>query len=124
MQTVKTKTFQSIIVGIAGLMAFSVFLLSIHAKDIIQYRELMGSNRTEYRSTNGDISDKATSELHDHVDKQVLKTFAKTFGDGFTISRGREDEYTPELEKDPGILGRLEEKLLLWRIYASLPFAI
>lgn len=120
MQTAKTKMFQSFIVAIAGFIAFSVFLLSIHAKDIVQYRELMYAARVEYR----DISEKAAGELHDHVDKQVLKSFAKSFGDTYTASRGREDDYTPEFEKDPGLWGRIEETFLLWRIYASLPFAM
>lgn len=112
--------FQGFIVGIASFIAFSVFLLSIHAKDILQYRELMNANRVEYHN----IGEKAAGELHDHVDKQVLKTFAKTFGDGVTASRGREGDYTPMFEEDPGLLGRLEETFLLWRIYASLPFAV
>jgi hypothetical protein len=120
MQPVKTKMFQSFIVGIAGLIAFSVFLLSVHAKDVFQYRELMNANRIEYR----DIGEKAVGELHDHVDKQVLKSFSKTFGDGFAISRGREDDYTPEIEEDPGLLGRLQETFLLWRVYATLPFVV
>ncbi len=120
MQTAKTKKFEGLIVGIASIIAFSVLLLSIHAKDIVQYRELMNATRVEYH----DLSEKAVSELHDHVDKKVLKTFAKTFGDGITITRGREDDFTPALEKDPGILGRIEETFLLWRVYASLPFAV
>lgn len=120
MKTAKTKIVQSFIVGMASFIALSVFLLSIHAKDVVQYRELMAANRIEYH----DISEKAASELHDHVDKQILKTFAKTFGDNYTISRGRESDYTPHLEEDPGLLARLQEKLLIWRVYASLPFAV
>lgn len=120
MQTAKTKMFQGFIVGIASFIAFSVFLLSVHAKDIVQYRELIDANRVEYHT----ISEKATGELHDHVDKQVLKTFAKTFSDGFTVSRGREEDYTPTLEEDPGLLGRIQETFLLWRVYASLPFMV
>lgn len=112
--------FQGLIVGVAGFIAFSVFLLSVHAKDLVQYRELMNANRVEYH----DIGEKAVGELHDHVDKQVLKTFAKTFGDSMTASRGREDDYAPELEQDPGLLARIHETFLLWRVYASLPFAI
>ena len=119
MQTAKTKIFKGVIVGIASLVAFSVLLLSVHAKDLVQYREFMNA-RVEYR----DISEKSFGELHDHIDKQVLKTFSKTFGDGITISREREDNFTPSLEKDPGILARLEEKFLLWRVYVSLPFAV
>lgn len=120
MQTAKTKMFQGLIVGLASFIAFSVLLLSVHAKDLVQYRELMNAARIEYR----DIAEKSTGELHDHIDKQVLKTFSKTFGDGITISREREDNFTPVLEKDPGILGRIEEAFLLWRVYASLPFAV
>ena len=120
MQTAKTKIFQSFIVSIAGVMALSVLLLSVHAKDIVQYRELLNASRIEYH----DIGEKATGDLHDHVDKQVLKTFAKSFGDNYTMSRGREENYMPETEKDPGLIGRLEEKFLMWRIYASLPFVV
>jgi len=120
MQTAKTKIFKGIIVSVASFIAFSVLLLSVHAKDLVQYREFISAARVEYRV----IAEKSTGELHDHIDKQVLKTFSKTFGDGITISRGREDDFTPALEKDPGILARLEEKFLLWRVYASLSFAI
>lgn len=120
MQTAKTKMFQGFIVGIASFIAFSVLLLSLHAKDVFQYRELLNVNRVEYH----DIGEKAVGELHDHVDKQVLKTFSKTFGDSFAVSRGREDDYTPDLEEDPGLLGRLQETFLLWRVYATLPFAV
>ncbi len=124
MQTAKTKIFQSLVVGIACVVAFSVFLLSVHAKDVVQCRELTNPGRVEYHAASSDVTDKAISELHDHVDKQVLKTFAKSFGDNYTMSRGREENYVPEVEKDPGILGRLEETFLMWRIYASLPFAV
>lgn len=124
MQTAKTKLFQSLIVGVASMLAFSVFLLSVHAKDIVQYRELMNPGRVEYHAASSDVTDKAMSELHDHVDKQVLKTFSKTFGDSYTMSRGREENYVPEAEKDPGLLGRLEEQFLMWRVYTSLPFAV
>lgn len=124
MQTAKIKIFQSFIVGIASVVAFSVFLLSVHAKDVFQYRELTNPGRVEYHAASADITDKAASELHDHVDKQVLKTFAKSFGDNYTMSRGREENYVPEIEKDPGLLGRLEETFLIWRVYASLPFVV
>ncbi len=120
MQTAKTKLSQRIIIALAGLVAFSVLLLSVHAKDLVQYRELANLGRVEYR----DISEKAAGELHDHVDKQVLKTFAKTFNDNYTTSRGREGDYMPTTEEDPGILGRLQETILMWRIYASLPFVV
>lgn len=120
MQIAKTNIVQWFVIGLAGCIAFAVFLLSLHAKDLVQYREFMNVTRVEYH----DIGEKAASELHDHVDKQVLKTFAKSFGDNYTVSRGREDDYTPEFEEDPGLLGRLEETFLLWRVYASLPFAI
>lgn len=120
MQSIKTKTIQSFVVGVASVMAFSVLLLSVHAKDLVQYREPLNMTRVEYH----DISDKASGDLHDHVDKQVLKTFAKSFGDNYTMSRGREENYMPETEKDPGLIGRLEERFLMWRIYTSMSFAI
>lgn len=124
MKTVKTKMLQSCIVGLAGIIAFSVLLLSVHAKDVFAYRELINQGRVEYHTASGDVSEKAASELHDHVDKQVLKTFGKTFSDNITVSRGREGDYTPDTEQDPGLLGRLEETFLMWRVYASLPFTV
>ena len=120
MQTVKTKIIQQFILNFAGIMAFSVLLLSVHAKDVFLYRELLHASKSGYH----DIGEKAASELHDHVDKQVLKTFTKTFSDNLTISRGREEDYAPSHEQDPGIIGRVQETFLLWRIFASLPFAI
>lgn len=101
------------------LLAFSVFTISVHAKDLIRYTDAGVASKVEFR----DITDKAVKELHDHVDKQVLKTFAKTFNDGYTVMRLRED-YDHAASDDPGLWGRFHETLLFWRVFASLPFAL
>lgn len=120
MQKFKTNIYEYFIVGIASFIAISVFLLSVHAKDIFHYQELISTANVRYDK----ISEKAASELHDHVDKQVLKSFSKSFGDTMAVSRSREQNYTPSHEEDPGLLARIQETLLIWRIYASLPFSV
>lgn len=116
----KTNIYTSFVVSLASFIALSVLLLSLHAKDLVRYGDLAYARTTEYR----DLSEKASGELHDHVDKQVLKAFGKTAGDGFTLSRGRDDTFTPDAEEDPGLLTRIHEHLLMLRVFASLPFAV
>lgn len=120
MKTVKTNIYSSLVIGLASFIALSVFLLSLHAKDLVRYGDLAYARTTEYR----DLSEKASGELHDHVDKQVLKAFGKTAGDGFTLSRGRDDTFTADTEEDPGLFVRIHEQFLMFRVFASLPFAI
>lgn len=104
--------------ALACLLTVGVLAVSLHAKDIIKYGDTTAAKQVEFR----DISDKAAKELHDHVDKQILKSFAKAFSDGSLVARTRED--TPDImEDDPGLVGRFTEHLLLWHIYATLPFS-
>lgn len=113
------KLKQHFTVGLAFLLAFCVLTVSVHAKDIVKYGDAALAKAIDFR----DITDKAVKELHDHVDKQVLKSFAKTFSDGSINARTRED--TPDIiEDDPGLMSRFTEHLLMWHVYATLPFSV
>lgn len=110
---------KSFTIALAGLLAVCVFLISIHAKDLVHYNDIAYIQTKAYGY--GDITEKAVKELHDHVDKQVIKSFSKVFGDSTAI-RGRIEALEAE-EEDPGILARIGEHILIFRIYASLPFS-
>ena len=109
----------------ATFIAGCVLLVSIHAKDIVKYTDTSTASRVVYN----DISKKAVGELHDHVDKQVVKSLVKTFdkssaSDNYvSTARSRQDIDTA-YEEDPGLWGRLREAIMIWHVYASLPFAV
>ena len=115
----KIKTIkQKLTVILACFLAFCVMTVSVHAKDIVQYGDATIAQTIGFR----DITDKAVKELHDHVDKQVLKSFAKSFTDGSMLTRTRED--TPDImEDDPGLMSRFTEHLLMWHVFVTLPFS-
>lgn len=119
MQKTKTSLKEKTIVGIACFLASSVFMLSVHAKDIVHYTDTETASRVELH----EISAKAASELHDHVDKQVLKTFDKSgTGDHFVMGTRTRGNAEMLNEEDPGLWGRLSEQILLFGVYLSLPF--
>ena len=105
-------------------MAICVLLVSVHAKDLVKYTDIPTASRVVYN----DITKKAVGELHDHVDKQVVKSLVKTFDKSSTdnyvsTARSRQDIDTAS-EEDPGLWGRLHEAIMIWRVYASMPFAV
>lgn len=110
-----------IIIIIAFFIASCVFMLSVHAKDVVHYNDIAAASQVGYH----DISSKATSELHDHVDKQIVKTFDKngTSDNGLLSVRSKED-LDMVSDEDPGLWGRFHETLLLLGVYASLTFHI
>lgn len=94
-------------------------MLSVHAKDIVHYTDAATASRVAFH----DISAKAASELHDHVDKQVVKTFDNSgSGDHFVIGTRTREDIDMLNEEDPGLWGRLSEQILLFGVYLSLPF--
>lgn len=119
----KTKTTirEKAIYIFACFIASCVLMLSVHAKDLVYYSaDAAVAERVGYN----DISSKAAGELHNHIDKQVVKTFDKgATGDNYVMNaRGKEDIDILN-EEDPGLWGRLHEVLLIWKVYASLPFS-
>ncbi len=115
----KTNIQNKFLYFLALLLSCSVLLLSVHAKDLVAYHDAEVIRKMEYK----DISAKAAKELHDHVDKQVLKNKSSDASSNYLLairSRGEIDAYEDE---DPGLWGRFHETLLMWRIFASLPFA-
>lgn len=107
------------IVGLASLIACSVFMISVHAKDVVKYGDAYYARQLSYN----DLTDKAVKELHDHVDKQVLKTFSKVFNDGSVLASRSRDDFDATYEEDPGLWGRFQEHLMYIRVFMSLPFS-
>lgn len=118
MQKINKNVKEKIIISIACVIAVAVFMLSLHAKDLVKYGRVI--ERPELK----DISAKAVAELHDHVEKKVVKSFSNsTINDGqLMLSRSRaEAETFPD--EDPGLWGRFSEQLYLWGVYLTLPFS-
>lgn len=116
---IKTNIKSYFVVGLASFIAFSVFLVSVHSKDIAKYSDTSYARSTTYN----DLSEKAVKELHDHVDKHVLKSFSKVFNDGSMLASRSRDDFDATYEEDPGLWGRFHEQLMLWRVFVSLPFS-
>lgn len=109
---------QTLTIALACVLAFAVLCISVHAKDIVKYGDTTVAKQVQFK----DITDKAVKELHDHVDKQVLKSFSKMFNDGSITARTRED--TPDImEDDPGLMSRFTEHLMFWHVFVTLPFS-
>ena len=110
---------QKITVALAFCIAMSVMLAALHLKDIVKVSSVSDyTPASQYK----DVTQKASEDLHNHVDKQMVKAFAKTFGDTITASRSRDDD-DMFAEDDPGLVGRLTEQLMLWRIFVTMPFS-
>ena len=121
-QTSKLSLKEKFTYALACCIALLVFLLSVHAKDLFRYHETENARKVGY----SDISKKAVGELHNHIDKQMVKTFDKsTTGDTVIASaRSRNDVDMLIGEEDPGLWGRLQEAWLLASAYASLALKI
>lgn len=117
MQKTNISVKEKLIFGFACIIAFAVALLSVHAKDLAKYRTLE-TPELKYQ----DVSAKATSDLHNHVEKQVMKTF-QSFNDGSLVTSRSRDDFDAFVEEDPGLWGRLSEQLYLWGVYLTLPFS-
>lgn len=110
---------EKIVFAIACVIAGCVFMLSVHAKDLVGFTDTNVTSQVGYH----DITAKAASELHDHVDKQVVKTFSSSSADSFIMNTRAKEDLDMLNEEDPGLWGRLHETLLMWGVFASLPFA-
>ena len=116
-----TSIKQKIVITVACFVTVCVFLLSVHAKDIVHYTDETVASQVGSH----EISAKAASELHDHVDKQVVKTFSNSgTSDSFILNTRSKQELDMLNEEDPGLWGRIQETLLMWGVFASLPFAV
>ena len=120
MQKSNITNKQKVTLSLACFISMCVLALSLHAKDLVRYHDMEVARKVDYRN----ISEKAASELHDHVDKQIVKNLIKnTSNDSILLTRSRGE--MPEVhEGDPGIASRLSEKILLWRIFLTLPFTV
>ena len=115
----KTNIIQNLTVLLATLVAFSVVLVSVHAKDVVRYGDAAVAQTVKH----SDITDKVVKELHDHVDKQVLKNFNKVFSDNVIVTTRSREELSAAYEEDPGLWGRFTEHIMLLRAYVTLPFS-
>lgn len=105
--------------SLAYLLAAAVLVMSLHLKDLVHHREPVAPKEARHH----DVSKKATEELHDHVSKQVIKSFAKSVGDTAVLAARTRHDSREIIENDPGIWGRLSEQFLLLGIYLTLPLS-
>lgn len=117
MQKTNISLKERLVFAFACFIAMAVGLLSLHAKDIVKYHNA-GAPDLKYQ----DVSAKATSELHNHVEKQVMKTF-QSFSDGSLVASRNRDDIDAFVEEDPGLWGRLSEQMYLWGVFVTLPFS-
>lgn len=117
MQKTKISVKQHIVFGFAGFITLCVALLSLHAKDLVRYR-ILEPSETAYQ----DVSAKAAADLHNHVDKQVMKTFS-SFNDGAIMASRSRDDIDAYVDEDPGLWGRVSEQFYLWGVYITMPFS-
>lgn len=112
----KTKIITLSTIILAYVLCASVVLASAHAKDLAKH----GSG--DYIASTGkptDINAKALSDLHNHTDKTMLKSFAKAVSD--TGMRARERELKADVSRiEKTLLNHLSEALLFWRLAISL----
>jgi hypothetical protein len=110
-------------ITLTGCLATSVLLLSVHAKDLAAHADVQTSLDKVEKVKLKDVSEKATAELHNHVSKQVVKTFDNSSGDqSYTMSARGRDDLDIHNEGDPGLWGYVHETWLMWRALATLPF--
>lgn len=71
----KFRTFSSSVLSIA--ITLSVLLSGVHAKDVVKPREAAAAKSQGYKKFSSDDGARkaSTEHLHNHVDKQSLKTF-------------------------------------------------
>lgn len=116
MSKIKTTIYQKFTVGLASCITVAVMLVSVHAKDVASYHDESVARQVNLQ----DISQKAVKELHDHVDKQIIKDFTKVFSDNSMLTSRNRDELAAAFEEDPGLWARFSHKMLLWRAYLTL----
>lgn len=86
-----SNTLKTLLIStLAYLITSSVILSSVHAKDLASQHSDKGKVPTSASKVSTDLSAKAISELHNHVDKTVFKAFAKSTSDQASLASGRE----------------------------------
>ncbi len=119
---IKTNTItlkEKLIFAFACVIALSVFMATLHLKDIVRLNALADLTTTaKYH----DISEKAAQDLHNHVNKQMVKAFINSPGDGVIMGRTR-DDIEATIESGTSLFTLVHEQLQLWRVYLSLPFS-
>ncbi len=104
---------------LSSLLVVAVFLTATHAKDVLMSSALgILSSDTPAVRTHDDISAKALSDLHSHVDKTMVKDpgMNKSFGDNAALAARRERDETEE--EQPLSLKMIEMMLMVKLAYA------
>lgn len=111
----KTNTLKiGLATFLAHLMCLTVVLAHVHAKDAVS----VASQQSVAKLTGSDITTKALSDLHHHIDKTSLKMHT---GDVTTQARVRELEPL-NAEFEPTLRDYLEDFLVRFHFGASLFF--
>lgn len=112
------KTIKIIFFGIlAYTLAAAVVLSSLHIRDIAANHN-GATIKLAHRSVKArmdDVSAKAVSELHNHVEKTSVKAFMKSVVDHLQISRSRQTQsLLSEIERPFSVV--LMEMLFMFRL--------
>lgn len=110
----KTKLQQIrlyIITAAACCMSLTVVMSAAHAKDVA--RATHPTDVTSIISHPSDINAKAIGDLHNHIDKQTLKSISM---DNPMTARERELKVASEDKRDRSIFEIIEEMIAFYRL--------
>lgn len=112
----KTNIFKIVFTALlAHVMCITVVLAHVHAKDAVS----LDNQQSAAKLSGGDITAKALSDLHHHIDKTSLKMHT---GEVSTQARIRELEPLRGAEFDPSLRDYLEDLMIRFQFSASLFF--
>ena len=104
--------------GLCLLMATSVFLSSVHAKDLINQTPV--KNKASALGDQAikrldDPAQKSINDLHSHTDKTMVKSLLKSISDNSSTAARREQRSETSSVGD-SLQARFIEILLIWRL--------
>jgi hypothetical protein len=123
--TMKTKTTllkTAFIACLAHLMAGTVVLSHMHAGDVVSH-SVSKDSLTQVTKSSPDLNAKAVGDLHNHIDKTMLKNIMKSAADSSTAA-SRRDLKPQQLEYEESILERLAAQFLMFRVFMTLPITL
>lgn len=110
--------------SLAYILAMAVVMSSLHIKDIVANNNEAAIQAAQQRTARAhmeDVSAKAMSELHNHVEKTMVKSLVKAMSDPAVVGRQRQT-IEDAMESDRGLSVVLMEMLLMFRL--SYAFAL
>ena len=118
----KIKTIKTVFVTIAALfISTAVLLSSAHMKDIVKGTIKDPSHDAGAMTRSVDPVARAMSDLHNHTDKQTLKSISM---DNPLSARQRELQGIEEEERDRGIAEIIEELFAFYRLAFAMRFSL